>query len=160
MNSASGGLNDLLKQALDAVDNLQRALREEHSALTSNNLPAFEASIQKKIGFTNTLEGIEKSIFSLLRNAGYSFDKTGLNNYVSSLNSPAEKRGILRHWEQLRQAILDCQTQNQINGRVLNIASINIRQALEVLTGQKQGNTYSQDGKPDKSGKNGKIAIA
>jgi len=157
---ASGGLSDLLKQALESVEQLHRALREEHTALTSNNLPAFEASIQKKIAHTSYLESIEQEIFSLLHNVGYSWDKSGLTNYVETLNSPAEKRSILRHWEKLRDAILQCQTQNQVNGRILNIASLNIRQALEVLTGHKSGNTYSADGKAKDGGSNDKIAIA
>jgi len=159
-NAASGGLSDLLKQALEAVEQLHRALREEYTALTSNNLPGFEASIQKKIAYTTQLESIEQTIFSLLRNAGFSWDKTGLNSYVDTLGSPAEKRGILRHWEKLREAILQCQNQNQINGRILNIASLNIRQALEVLTGQKSGNTYNANGKASDGGKGDKIAIA
>ena len=159
-DAASGGLNDLLKQALESVEHLHRALREEHTALTSNNLPGFEAAIQKKVAHTSTLENLEKNIFSLLRNAGYSWDKSGLNDYVETLDSPAEKRSILRQWEKLRDAIIQCQTQNHINGRILNIASLNIRQALEVLTGQKSGNTYSADGKPQEGGNNDKIAIA
>jgi len=159
-NKTSGGLNDLFKQALDSVEQLLRALREEHSALTNNNLPAFEASVQKKIAHTAQLESIEQQIFSLMRNAGYGWDKAGLNQYVETLNSPAEKRGILRNWEKLRDVIQQCQTQNQINGRILNIASVNIRQALEVLTGQKASNTYSANRRSKDDDKSDKIAIA
>jgi len=157
---SGGGLNDLLKQAQEAVEQLIRALREEYAALTSNNLPGFEAAIHKKIACTSQLELIEQNLFSLLRNAGYSFDKAGLTAYVETLNSPAEKRAILHHWQQLHDAIAQCQNQNQVNGRILNIASLNIRQALEVLTGQKSGNTYSANGKPKDGGKGDKIAIA
>jgi len=158
--SASGGLNDLLQQALVLVEHLHRALREEHSALSSNNLPEFEASIQKKIAHTTALETLEQTIFSLLRNAGFSWDRNGLTQYVNTLDSPEERRSILNYWEKLRDAIVQCQTQNQINGRILNIASLNIRQALEVLTGQKLGNTYRADGKSNNGGGNDKIAIA
>ena len=156
----TGGIKQLLKQALECVARLHNALREEHAALTSNNLTAFEISVEQKLQHTSELEQVEQQLFSLLRNAGYRWDKQGLTDYVASLSSPSERKTILRSWGNLRQAIVECQQQNQINGRVLNLASVNIRQALNILTGQdSQSKTYSADGKPDKDGKTA-IAVA
>ena len=98
---------DYFNQALERVAQLHNALREEHEALTTNNLSVFESSVERKLRHTAELEQVEQQLFSLLRNAGYNWDKQGLNDYVSSLSSPADRRDILRLWKNLRQTIDD-----------------------------------------------------
>lgn len=156
----AGGIQQLLTQALEQVALLHDSLRDEHAALTSNQLGSFESAVEKKLKHTARLEQIEQAMFNLLKSDGYRWNKQGFADYVSSLGSSVEHQHILQLWPDLRQLIGKCQLQNQINGRILNLASVNIRQALDILTGHDHhSRIYRADGKPDSDNKTS-IAVA
>lgn len=157
----SGEIKQLLLQAIDRIEKLHLSLEEEYRALSSNNLNAFERSVESKIVHTGDLETIEKSIFSLLKNSGFKMNKQGVADYVATFRSNADKKNITTLWKQMSEALLKCQQQNQVNGRILNMASVNIRQALEILTGKRGApKTYSSQGKQSKGNNSSSIAIA
>lgn len=156
-----GGIKSLLQEAVLQAKQLNIALQAEHSALNRNSLGAFEKAIEAKLLHAKNIELVEQQLFSLLKNSGYNWDKEGINQYIKTLNSPAEQRSTLKLWSNLVETVKACQQQNQINGRILNIASVNIRQALDILTGRDPNSkTYSASGKTNKDSKNNSIAVA
>ncbi|MFV2056046.1 MAG: flagella synthesis protein FlgN [Thiohalomonadales bacterium] len=160
-SATAGGIKGLLQNAIEYVDKLHLALRDEQSALSNNNLPVFEKSVERKISHTGTLEAIEKSIFCLLDDSGYTMDKSGIADYIATCHNKTEENTIKALWKDLAKTLVECQKQNQINGRILNSASVNIRQALEILTGKRgTSKTYSSQGKQAKDDNSNSIAIA
>ena len=157
----SSGVAELLLSAIAHINSLHESLQDEHQALSSNNLMAFERSVESKISRTSDLESIEKSLFSILNNAGFKMTKKGIADYISTLNKVSDRKKMSLLWQKMASALQECQQQNQVNGRILNMASVNIRQALDVLTG-KRGNskTYSSSGKQSKGDNSNSIAVA
>ena len=88
----TGGIKVLLQRAIDHVDKLHQALEEEQQALSSNNLIAFESSVESKISHTSSLETIEKAIYCLLDNSGYPMNKKGIADYIATLHDKVEER--------------------------------------------------------------------
>jgi len=152
---------ELLLRAINHINLLHQSLQNEHQALSSNNLNAFERSVENKISHTSDLETIEKSLYSNLNKAGFKMDKKGVADYIATLNQKSDRKNISALWKKMSHALLECQQQNKINGRILNMASVNIRQALDILTG-KRGNskTYSSSGKQSKGDNSNSIAVA
>jgi flagellar biosynthesis/type III secretory pathway chaperone len=152
---------DLLQEEHGLCQQLLQALNAEFDALKQRDADLFNQVLTKKQAATAQLEQNETALFEILQVEGFSQSKDGLETFFSSLDDKSDQFGILHTWNELRKLIVECQNQNQINGRILNISLVNIQQALNLLNGRDANpGLYNDTGKSDDSDSNQSLAIA
>lgn len=140
-------LRELMGQEFSCLDGLQEILAQEYEYLKTREAEMLESLAKAKQQLIVQLEqySIEKT--QLLEQAGATADKAGLENLLSAMDE--RLRGeVLDAWEQLREKLLECQQQNQLNGMIIEGKQRNAYQTLALLTGRQiqQNKLYNQKG--------------
>lgn len=132
-------INDLLQQEIHISQQLLGILQSENLALSSNDHDALRQLIPNKQQAIDTLGSLAQQRQSLLKNAGFSEDKKGMEAFIKQCGHMSS--GLLeQYWRQLSTAASGCQRQNEINGIIISASSRYTRNALSLLKGQRPGN--------------------
>lgn len=124
----------LFKQQHVATDSLLDALKKEYDCLNTNDVTALEDIVINKQKCVNELENFEKKLFALLRQGDYEPNNQGLKTFLQQTENEANFSTAQNSWTKLLKATMQCNEQNVINARIINVASINIKQALNLLS--------------------------
>lgn len=139
---------EVFQQQFNATKLLLKTLKLEYDCLSSNDITALEGIIATKQKCTSELEQYEKTLFNLLTDASYEANNQGLKTFLQDTKSNSEFSTLHNAWNVLFKTILECNEQNVVNARIINTASINIRQALNLLNGRNATNElYEKSGK-------------
>jgi len=123
-------IRELLQQEINLSTQLLENLQLENQALGNNDLESVEEIASVKQQAIATLELLGRQRESLLKNAGFSNDKIGMETFIK------QYLDLDHDWQQLMSTVSKCRRQNEINGIIINAASRNTRDALSILKGQ------------------------
>ena len=151
----------LLKLEHSLCQQLHQALVAEYDALKQRDHESFDEIVLKKQEYASKLDDNEKALFDVLASEGFGHSQEGLQAFMDSLTDKPDPHDIKTIWSELHPVLQECQKQNQVNGRILNLSLINVQQAVNLLKGQ-SGNSgmYNNSGKVDGQDDNHSIAIA
>lgn len=153
---------ELLQHELTLCQELLTILQREFDVLKRRGeVSEFDAVIQQKQECAAQLEKNELELFRIITADGFSQSKQGLQDFLDSIDVASDSHNIKPTWVELRTRIVECQRQNQVNGRILNISLINTQQALNLLCGRDiSPPVYDNQGKATDKDSNHSIAIA
>lgn len=138
----------IIKTLLDNIetcsDQLYQCLRDEHDALCNNQYKIIISLAEQKQSLVARLDELDQQRLQLSGNTDF---EQFLADSSPSLSKP---------WKALREKILRCQHQNNVNGRILNRRNQMAREMLNIFTGRSNGDetTYGPSGKANFSGPN------
>jgi flagella synthesis protein FlgN len=137
-----------VEREIKLVSALLDVLRQEYAAMANNELPALETQVNKKQELVKNIQENEQNFARQMENTGISLDQQGINTALEGVD-PRVKQKVIAFWDELRDLAEECQRQNEINGRVLEINKINTQRLLNILRGQmpETQTTYGPSGK-------------
>jgi flagella synthesis protein FlgN len=132
-----------------ALDQLNKLLIKEESALAEQKLEAIEVIAKKKHQLTAQVEQAEQLRQTHCTQLQMTPDKKGLQQWL--VNQPANLRQqIAELWKRISYLGQKCNTQNQINGILVAHLQRHTQDALSILRGAVTGqDSYSQKGAPE-----------
>ena len=155
-------VSELIQQELKLCQSLHDILLAEFAALKQrDDAASLDKVIQEKLECTLALEKNENDLFRIITAEGFTQSKQGLQDFLDSIESDSDTFNIKPAWLELRAMVVNCQRQNQVNGRILNISMINTQQALNLLSGREHNPpTYDNQGKTRDKDSSESIAVA
>lgn len=127
-------ISALLEHEINAASALLDTLRQEHTALAGNDIPAIEQAVAGKQPLTSRLDMLIKQHEEILHATGYSTNPAGIESYICDCD-PHDVHRLSLTWGKLRALSAACQQQNQVNGAVIAINRLNVQRALSILRG-------------------------
>jgi flagella synthesis protein FlgN len=152
---------DFLERQIPQLSGMLQALQEEHQALASNDLPAFEIALQKKQAHAHALEKLEDYLTPLSQIIGGDVSRSGLDKFINALSDAAVRDQVQTRWDQFSKMLGECHEQNQLNHRVIEASRIQLQQALDILRGESGApQLYGASGKQAENKQRQSIAVA
>jgi flagellar biosynthesis/type III secretory pathway chaperone len=124
-------------------------LKQEHQALSQNNLTLFEEVVQQKLQQIKNLEKIQPLLTSVEKTIGGVLSKSTLMSFIRRMPTGKDKTEIFSLWKKFQETLSECDLQNKMNNKILNASSINVKQALNILrgnTGSPTPDVYNKTG--------------
>jgi flagellar biosynthesis/type III secretory pathway chaperone len=144
---------EVFQQQFKATKLLLKTLKQEYDCLSANDITALEGIVANKQQCAVDLENHEKALFHLLTDANYQGDNHGLKSFLEDTQAVPNFSTVHNAWNVLFKTILECNEQNVINARIINTASINIKQALNLISGRNvDSELYEKSGKSKDGG--------
>lgn len=156
-------LERLFGQQLTQLQNMLGILKQEHKALESNNIEAFEKAVQKKQNQAQVLESIEPQLSAITKSIDGKLSKSSVETYIDQIATGAIREKTQDVWKQLQTIVTQCNEQNQINNRILHASRTNLQQVLSILRGNTeppQTQVYGSSGKQDLNTHGQSLAVA
>jgi flagellar biosynthesis/type III secretory pathway chaperone len=152
---------EVFQQQFKATRLLLKTLQQEYECLSTNDITALEGIVARKQQCASELEKHENALFTLLTNANYEANNQGLKSFLQDTETGQEFSTLHNAWTVLLKTTLECNEQNVINARIINTASVSIKQALNVLSGRDVDNElYEKNGKTSDDGGSQSYTIA
>jgi flagellar biosynthesis/type III secretory pathway chaperone len=152
---------NVFQQQFRATRLLLKTLQQEYDCLSTNDITALENIIAGKQQCASELEKLENALFALLPNANYPANNQGLKAFLQDTEAEQEFANLHNAWNVLLKTTLECNEQNVINARIINTASVSIKQALNVLSGRDADNElYEKTGKTADGGGSQSFTVA
>ncbi|MEI6412806.1 MAG: flagellar protein FlgN [Pseudomonadota bacterium] len=136
--------HDLLASEVEASERLLACLEEEHRILGQRDVGLLDKITQSKRHLLADLEIRVAAHEHLLQTQGLPQGKDGTERLLQALPEDAPERAL---WHRLQTLALACRTQNEINGRVIDMSRRQTKQSIDILL-QRQGSSsvYSRHG--------------
>ncbi len=126
-------LRDMLTQDTNAVKQLKDLLLKERELLEQRKLEGLQEIVGLKDHLLGNLSFTAKQREQVLRNAGLPTDLAGWNTFLSR---DALTRALIPEWQTLTHEFIECQTANEINGKMINRSKQTLSHLLNLLRGQ------------------------
>jgi flagella synthesis protein FlgN len=146
MKTSPQQLRSLLHEQRDYAHQLSQILAQEHEAISGNNLQDLETILAAKQQCMAQLESGSQDFLRLVHGQSPSnkLDMTAtLRHY-----DPQGAMGLVSLWQQVEKLLSQCQRNNSINGKIINLNQRHIQQALTILRNGELGSEscYSPTG--------------
>lgn len=137
-------LRDMLTQDTNAIEQLKELLLKERELLEQRKLEGMQEIVGLKDHLLGNLAFTAKQREQLLRNAGLPTDLAGWNTFLSR---DALTLTLIPEWQTLTNQFIECQTANEINGKMINRSKQTLSHLLNLLRGQVAApSLYTQKG--------------
>jgi flagellar biosynthesis protein FlgN len=137
-------LRDMLVQDKNAVQQLKTLLLKERELLEQRNPAGMQDIVAQKDQLLGNLSFSAKQRTQLLHNADLSTDLAG---WMAFLSRDALTLTLVPEWQTLTQDFIECQTANEINGKLINRSKQTLSHLLNLLRGQVAApSLYTQKG--------------
>ncbi|MDE1461059.1 flagella synthesis protein FlgN [Spartinivicinus poritis] len=134
-------INQTLQQQLSTdistLSQLTELLEQEQHALRDRNLDQLNQLLTIKNDCLNRLGQTAQHRSELLKQAGFTPNDAGLEQWLQTLPSPQQVESR-KYWQTVKSHLAYCQTLNEINGCVLNRLQQTLHQLLAIYRGQSQ----------------------
>lgn len=143
---AENGMNELLQQTLEALDVLEKTLREESDVLTSRarDAAAIDAIALRKQQLVTEINNMVRNGDRILINNGLAPGREGVESWLKHLPTDHPALGI---WHSILDTSARCKELNEINGVQINLLNRSAQEALTILLGDAGGSdTYGPNG--------------
>ncbi|MDH5407726.1 MAG: flagellar protein FlgN [Gammaproteobacteria bacterium] len=141
------GIEFLLREMYETLSELAMVLDNEHSALENSDIDKMHQAAVSKEQLSKKLEALETSRSKILKKARFHLDKQSMYNFIDTIaGSTAES--LHKIWEMVEELASTCDTQNKINGIVIDNSKRQTQAALSILHGhaQTEGELYDAEG--------------
>jgi flagella synthesis protein FlgN len=150
-------MSTILNQELDASTQLKQLLATEKQAITERDIPAFEATMDKKRLLLERFAQYEQERISLLESGGIIHGTDSMDEYIKKYHADDRLRDL---WQQLLSVAADCRDHNRQNHQLVELFSAHTNKALRVLRGESTDqNVYGPDGDTNDPHENRSIVI-
>ena len=157
----SKSIVEVFQQQFRSTKQLLKTLQQEYDCLSANDITALDAIVADKQQCASELEKHEHALFNLLAKANYQPNNHGLKSFLQDTQAQQGFTTVHNAWNVLLKATLESNEQNVINARIINTASINIKQALNLLNGRDIDNElYEKSGKTSDGGNSQSFTVA
>jgi flagellar biosynthesis/type III secretory pathway chaperone len=152
---------DVFQQQFRSTKLLLKTLQQEYECLSTNDITALEGIVVSKQQCASELEKHENALFKVLADASYEANNQGLKKFLQDTETNQDFATLHNAWSVLLKTTLECNEQNVINARIINTASVSIKQALNVLSGRDIDNElYEKTGKATDGGGSQSFTVA
>jgi len=134
INEYKTRISDLIEQETGFYNQLLDTLNAEYQALCSNDFETVQQLTSTKQQIIDTLSSLGRQRETLLQQAGFDTDKSGMTACIKQCGGQLE-----RDWHSLMAGVSECSRQNEINGIMISTASRHTMNALSILRGQQPG---------------------
>jgi len=141
------GIEFLLRDMYEALSELSMVLDNEHSALENSDIDKLQQAAASKEQLSKKLDALETSRSDILKKARFNLDKQAMYNFIDQIaGNTAES--LYKIWDMVEELAYRCDTQNRINGIVIDNSKRQTQAALSILHGQFQteGELYDAEG--------------
>lgn len=139
-------LENILRREIKGVQGLVDTLGQEYEALRQQDADSLDKVVALKEQQLGTLNELAGERAALLVEAGYAADRSGFADALE-----ADPSGVLRTlWLSVEEALQQCQQQNQLNGKLLDVSKQQTTELLSLMLGNEAG---GRTGLYDESGK-------
>lgn len=139
-------IETLLQEELAVLGEFLAAIAAERHALTDGKLDALPVSTTQKSTLATRLADLESRREALLAGAGFSQDRTGMENWLYGLAAGSRGTNQAR-WQSLLEGAAKARLENEINGKLIATRLQQNQQALGGLLGESaEAATYGADG--------------
>ncbi len=150
-------LGIMLDAELAHTEAMIALLKKEGKILPRDTDALLEISEQKNC-LLKKLEQCHINRNSLLQAFGYNPDQHGLEACIAWCDLDGK---LQSKWNEFKEQVKTCRTQNQLNGSVMDSSLRVVKQALSILYGQQlYENTYDANGQAESGNKGRSIAKA
>ena len=123
---------------------LLEVLSREYETLSSTHPENLEAIVRQKQELLARLGELDQALRATITAAGFGEDSKGLEAFLRAADTSGR---LQQQWRKVADTLRECETQNQVNGGLLELSQRQVEQALTLLRGQPQeGTLYSADG--------------
>ncbi len=122
----------LIEQCLDYGSRLEALLRDELSALESQDITALRSLSSSKELCVRSMDNLESERRTLCTRAGYAPDEAGM---VDMLKWCDKGNGVTPVWNSLLQVIKRCESLNRTNGAICRMRYEHVVSVLAVFSG-------------------------
>lgn len=134
---------DLLSSEISFLQRFCALLDEERKALTGAKAEALPSIIDEKSKLATRLSGLEASRDDLLRKTGFEIGRVGMEAWLKTCaNANAESK----RWNSLLELAAKARSDNETNGRLINLLLKQNQEALSILLSGSGGSIYGPDG--------------
>ncbi|MGN0921703.1 MAG: flagella synthesis protein FlgN [Cellvibrio sp.] len=156
MTVQASHIQQMLEIDTQSVDKLKALLEREKTLIETRQLQELGELIDEKTAIISHLDQHARIRHQVLIEAGLSTDPTGWNNYLDRIPGA----GALREgWLLLNRKFQECQTLNEINGKLIARSAQTIDHLLNLLRGQTPSpSLYTAKG--NRLQENGSVTIA
>lgn len=158
MNELQQQFEQILSREGELVGELAAILAQEHELLARQNAEGLDEVVAAKESKLQELGDWAEKRSEVLAEAGYSSSKEGFQSFLQS-----DVSGRLHElWQPVETALRECQYQNQVNGKLLDIGKQQAQELLSLLLGREGGGNelYDQSGNTSTSfGRNNSIKV-
>lgn len=137
-------LRDMLAQDSDSVKQLQALLLTERELLEQRKSEGMQEIVSQKDYLLGNLSFNAKQRAQLLNNVGLTPD---LEGWIAFLERDALTIGLIGDWKALTNQFIECQADNEINGKMINRSKQTLSHLLNLIRGQVAApSLYTQNG--------------
>jgi len=137
-------LRDMLTQDTDYVKQLKALLLQERELLEQRQAEGMQEIVSQKDHILGNLAFTAKQREQLLRTAGLTTDLAGWQVF---LGRDATTLPLIPGWQALTDEFIECQTANEINGKMINRSKQTLSHLLNLIRGQVAApSLYTQKG--------------
>lgn len=126
-------LRDMLTQDANAVMQLKALLLKERELLEQRQLEGMQEIVSLKDHLLGNLSYSAKQREQLLRSAGLATDLQGWQTFLQ--RDPTTQQ-LTAEWHALTTEFIDCQSANEINGKMINRSKQTLSHLLNLIRGQ------------------------
>ena len=138
-------LSTILEQEQLCLDQVIQLLKTESMAIVERDINSMDHLLDKKLPLLSKLEqlDIQRQHF-YEQQTGFSYHNTAFSHFIEQQCSES----VRTLWQAVKEKLPECKSQNELNGRIINIKKNNTEQILQILLGRPANNspTYSHLG--------------
>jgi flagella synthesis protein FlgN len=140
-------LGQLLQQEKEAAVRLFAVLKAEHEAIARRDTDTLQRVVGDKQALLSQLEDSHSQRLQLMQAAGLNSDPDGFDALLG--RCAVSGHDFYSTWFELKESLISCQRQNQLNGAVLESSRRSTHRALSILLGGQADSPelYNQTGK-------------
>jgi len=136
---------EIIDQSTIHAQDLLESLREEFSALETQNADALMLAVDAKQRSVDALRQLDERRMRICRETGFDTGPFEMEKLAAWCD---ENRAILDGWDRLMEVAGECNAQNLTNGSILRTRQRHMESSLAVLRGDaSETHTYYRDGK-------------
>ncbi len=144
-SSIEEALTKTLEQEQLCLEQVIQLLKTEHKAIVERDIESMGYLLDKKLPLLSKLEQLDKQRqHHFEQQTGLSYHDTAFSRFIEHQASQATQT----IWHTVKEKLPECKTQNELNGRIININKNNTEQILQILLGRpaNSSQTYSHLG--------------
>lgn len=145
--SDKAGLELLLRDMYEALTELALILDNEYQALENTDVDKLQEAAITKERLSRKLEDLEKSRVTMLQRANFKLDKESMSRFIEKIADDSGN-SMTQIWDMVEELAYKCDTQNKLNGIIIDNTKRQTQAALAILQGHQPGedSLYDADG--------------
>jgi flagellar biosynthesis/type III secretory pathway chaperone len=136
-------ITELLASEISFLQRFCALLDEERKALTGAKAEDLPRIAEEKSTLATRLSALESSRDSLLKKSNSDSGRTGMDAWLKTCANPTADRA---QWNRLLDLAAKARSENETNGRLINLLLKQNQDALAVLLSSGGGSIYGPDG--------------